>query len=406
VKNRKSFTLLELLIGLCILAILITMSLLGYRYYMNKAKTTEAIVAVSQISKAEELLKMQNGTYVAADNTQQVNERLGMNISPKNFEYRVVGISDDNFIVIAQKIGLDISENMVPEPSALIVMDRSGPMTGGYQSYIGGESGVTGGQLMGGPGSDGGSRSGGSGSGGEGSSGGGAGGTSGGQRSSGGWYGAVMHYYNVDPNTAVERLVALTSVLSDAGGNALDTGKYYYDLIKDNNIIILETAFDEPDPDYMTAAAWDYTKNTIYVNSRLRTLPNWTEAAVASVILHEAVHADFDYSSAKWADRITEQWGSEEGFTAAELYKPDITTICNEAGDCVTNSLYYTQIQEYFTHSIQSAAWLEMKGDIINQNLDDIAAHYQSGEADLRNYIAGIPAYARLKEFYGNPDPI
>jgi type II secretory pathway pseudopilin PulG len=387
VKNRRSFTLLELLIGLCILSILITISLLGYRYYVNKAKATEAIVAVSQISKAEELLKMQNGTYVAADNTQQVNERLGMNISPKNFEYRVVGISEDNFIVIAQKIGLDISENMVPEPSALIVMDRSGPVTSGYQPYIGGESGVTGGQIIGGSGSD-------RGGGGSGSGGGGAGGAGGGGSGGGESGGSPTDrrgnanysppVYDADPNAAVEKLADLTAVLKDAGGHDLDTGKYYYDLIEEHNISIIEELYEDEDG-YTKLGQWDPSSNAIYINSRLRTEPYWSEAAVACVIMHEAVHADFFYNPDKWAARISDQWGIA-------------------IGNLEGIELYDTQIQEYFTHSLEAATWLAIKGDYRNPSLDEKAGYYYSGEAAIRNYIAGIPGYAKLPVFYeGEP---
>jgi Tfp pilus assembly protein PilE len=385
VKNRRSFTLLELLIGLCILSILITISLLGYRYYVNKAKATEAIVAVSQISKAEELLKMQNGTYVAADNTQQVNERLGMNISPKNFEYRVVGISEDNFLVIAQKIGLDISENMVPEPSDLIVMDRSGPVTSGYQPYIGGGSGVTEGQIIGSP-----HHGDGSGSGesklGAGSSGGGAGGgesgTSPSDRRRSADYSPPV--YDADPNVAVRKLADLTAVLKDAGGHDLDTGKYYYDLIEEHNISIIEEFYAD-EGGYTKLGQWDPSSNAIYINSRLRTEPYWSEAAVACVIMHEAVHADFFYNPDKWAERISDQWGIA-------------------IGDLEGIELYNTQIQEYFTHSLEAATWLAIKGDYVNPSLDDKAGYYNSGEAAMRNYIAGIPGYATLPVFYeGEP---
>ncbi len=169
-KTRSSgFSLVEIVIVLVIIGLLAALSIFIYSHFVDKAKSTEVIITAGNIREAEITHKIDKGEYVKADNVQEINDLLSLSINPKNYDYRVVGVSDQNFMVLANKIDTD---------KIVIAMNKDGLI---HQEY-----GSSGGSSSGSGDSGGGSSSGGSGGGSSSSSGGSGGGSSSGSGGSSG----------------------------------------------------------------------------------------------------------------------------------------------------------------------------------------------------------------------------
>ena len=181
-KTRSSgFSLVEIVIVLVIIGLLAALSIFIYSHFVDKAKSTEVIITAGNIREAEITHKIDKGEYVKADNVQEINDLLSLSINPKNYDYRVVGVSDQNFMVLANKIDTD---------KIVIAMNKDGLIHQEYGSSGGSSSGSGdsgGGSSSGSGDSGGGSSSGGSGGGSSSGSGGSSGGgSSGGSSGSGG----------------------------------------------------------------------------------------------------------------------------------------------------------------------------------------------------------------------------
>lgn len=64
-KNKAAFTMLELLMVVIIIGILATLALPQYMSFIEKARAAEAISTMGAIRTAENLAKLENGTYTA-----------------------------------------------------------------------------------------------------------------------------------------------------------------------------------------------------------------------------------------------------------------------------------------------------------------------------------------------------
>jgi len=364
--KRRGFSLLEMVIALCIIGLLIAAGVMAYRSHVEKARSSEAVITANKISQAEEIHKIENGTYVAADSTQQVNERLGMQIITKDFEYRVVNVTEDNFIVIAQRIGLDAQTGRIPEAPMVLAMSRSGmlPQGGGYQPYSGGAAGE--GQIIHSPP--------GFGSGGGAGMGGGGGsvtrtddnsGGSGYTQPSGGTSGGVGGGGGGGGSASRANLPVYDSILADSlallRGSA--TGKYYYDLIVDNDITY---EFGETADNAL--GQWDGTK--IVIRANLHTL--YPESAIAAVIAHEATHADYDLNPDRW---IASTLAAHPELTRDDLH--------------IDVEPYYSLDQEYHCFETAVLVWRQTKqaGDECGE-MDAEDALYSQGEAYMKADIA------------------
>ena len=452
--RRKGFSLIELLVALAIIATLTAICTFTYISYVERARSVEALINISAIRSAESSLKLSSGNYVGADNADQINERLSLDIVPKYYEYSIVGVTNDNFMIIAKRIGLDVLADYIPLASLTITADKSGPIADGFGQYIpgagggvggpgggagGGTSGEDGGVPAGGVGGPGGGTGGGTtggtsgGGSGGGTSGGGSGGGGGG---SGGGGGGVVTSSGtaglpgIVYNATIPGIMSVISSISDAqfsyplGTDQTingDTIKDYMDLINSAGInIVWADLYTEINitPTYysvsMELGNWDFSNNTIHLNKDMQTLPGFPPEVISSTLIHEAMHADYTYNSVKWEDRIKALWPDVGAVVDAALKsgQPDPLRDpydSRQVWDSTTNSLIqplvYTQIEEYFTHMTQAEEWAKYSDKYKNVKgvgIDMAEANLANSrsEEDMRASIAANSAYALLPEFY------
>ena len=383
-REKRAFTLVEIIISVVIVMVLAGLSAAYYVNVIAKAKSAEALTNVRAIQKAELMYKAQTGSYLAANSTTDINDKLAIGITPKYYDYSVVGVTDDDFIVLAQLIGTDIGNSSLPQDVTVIAMNSAGPMTTGYQPYINSNSGGSQGGQTGGSSSDGGSGDSGGSSGGMGgdtgggSTGGGTtggnttsgtgGGTTGGNTTSGSGGGGIV----TQPTTDAD-LVASLNMLKDSS-----TGAYYYNLIVDNNIqIVWEDFSQNPQIPQHTVAYWaGVLDNTIHVNQADKLS---FDSAIAALICHEATHADYDYNPDKW---IASTLAQHRELTEANLHIP---------GDSID--------QEYNAYADQVNTWNEIKGTDHDVNNDNWAAAFSQGQDDMKAQIRLAYAGQDLPEY-------
>ena len=383
-RRKNAFTLVEVLITVVIIGILASLSFYFYKQAVDKAKANEAVVNVKTISDAEKTKRAEIDKYLAANNIEEINKQLELEIAPKYYEYRVAGVTDDNFIVIAKRIGEDIKTSKLPSELLVIAMNKAGVMQTGYQQYlgesgdlgIGGSTGVTIGNSAGGStggnytgsglGSEG-SSGGGSGAGSGGDSGGGSGGSSG---SGGGGGGETVSQpsYSSEIQAALDLLKGSTA------------GQYYYDLIYAKSISVIYDDFSKYGQENARAFWWGIEHNTIYVNQTLKTMS--PEPAISALICHEATHADYSYYPDKWT---TSTLAKHPELTESDLH------ITVYPGDSID--------QEYSAFSSQMNTWKELKGTYTDTNNDGWQAIYDQGEDYMKAELKKPEYYAYLPEY-------
>ncbi|MFA5256108.1 MAG: prepilin-type N-terminal cleavage/methylation domain-containing protein [Candidatus Omnitrophota bacterium] len=405
--RRRGFTILELVVTMVVLCVLAGIALISYQSYIERSRSAEAYVNIDMIKKGEELYKLRTGNYTNAGDADDINTKLFIGIKPRYYEYQVVGASADNFLILAKRIGEDLSSYLysgaIPADFMLVAMDKSGAVSNA-QLFA-----TTGGQIGSG-GSTGGAGSWG-GVGGTtywmgGGSGGGSGGTSGGggldiPPSTGG--GGVTDSWSSTPVVYSAEIQDALNKIANVGtafyyysqsGVTLegDSGNYYFDLIKDKNISV---AYAEMASD--TLGEWSSGTNSITINQSLKDDPGWPTESIAAIIVHEATHADYFYNTLTWYNRITTLWPQGSGpffVDPTKLIDPD------------TGKLYYSITEEYFTNANEAQLWKEYQSDYAGVSGDGIdfengkVARYDQGEAVVRAYLRAIPAYAALPEFY------
>jgi len=103
-KKRQGFTLVEIVIVVVVIGLLSTVALTYYKSVVEKAKINSAMSTMVEIGKAESLRQMTGGDFVAANSAEEISKSLAIDVDPKYYEYRVVGVTDDEFMVLAAKI--------------------------------------------------------------------------------------------------------------------------------------------------------------------------------------------------------------------------------------------------------------------------------------------------------------
>ena len=348
-KKRQGFTLVELVIVVVVLGLLATFAFGYYNSVVEKAKINSAMSTMVEIGKAESLSQMTGGDFVAANNAEEISQSLAIDVDPKYYEYRIAGVADDEFTVLASKIDtgeivLAMNQNGVFQRGAGISSGGSGTGYGGSGTSSG-SSGAGGGTGSGGGGSS---------SGTDGSTGTGSSGSSG---TGSGTSGAGSD--GVSSSAASGGGVSAPAIVPSAGGgwsNGSSSGgneehiqpellaavqllknstyaSYAYDLITSKLITVAFVGFKPPDED--AGAMWTGTTGTepnrIYVNTR--TMQDSSDAAIAAVIAHEATHADYDYYGSFWTSTTLSR---HPELADATLSYPDNSVL--QEYDCMTNS--------------------------------------------------------------------
>ncbi|MFA5361649.1 MAG: prepilin-type N-terminal cleavage/methylation domain-containing protein [Candidatus Omnitrophota bacterium] len=377
-KLHKGFTLIEIVIAAVIISILLGFSLVAYHQYVEKAKRTEAVVTISDIRKAEEFNKEETGNYVAAEDTRAVNQALNLAIVPKYYEYQVVGVTDDNFIVLARRIGSRIEDYLatdrLPPDDIVLAMDKSGAVRNDYTQYIRkGSSGSSGG-------GSGGSGSTSNGAGGGEISGGGTGSGSGSQKGGSSGDGTEEEAAAAVP-VAPFYSAEISVILHLLQGS--DAGDYFYDLIIEKLIKVVFEDFSIQYPQLSEGilAFWaGTTDNTIHLNSLLS--GESCNEAIAATICHEATHADYSYNPQKWIDSALEQHSE---LTASDLH---ITAYPLNSID-----------QEYNCFKNSVLLWKELQGAKTDAAMDAEEAIYDQGEEYMKAQIRLTYAAQMLPEY-------
>ena len=362
--GKNSFTLIEIIIVLVIIGLLATLGLLVYTHFVDKARNTEVVIAAGNIREAEIAHKIDKGEYVGAANVNEINDLLSLSINPKNYDYRVVGVSDQDFMVLVNKIDADEiivamnKDGLIPQEHGSSGGAGDGGISGGSGGDSGGGSGGGGGGS--GEGSIGGSSGdsgGGSGSGGGSDNNGGGGDSANLGHSGGGWSNLASEGGS---GALIESgLLAAFNLLKSS-----TAASYAYNLIEDKNIPL---AFATPPKGFETAGAWwDGYNNELFVNINQQDSP---ASAIAALIAHESTHADYDYFPSAWVN-ITLQ-------RHPELQRDDIHAPANSFD------------QEYNAFCNEMETWIELKGDATNSFQDDWLAAYNQGEEYMRNAIVG-----------------
>ncbi|MFA5339505.1 MAG: prepilin-type N-terminal cleavage/methylation domain-containing protein [Candidatus Omnitrophota bacterium] len=347
----RAFTLVEILIVLAVVGVLFGLIFAFYRSAVDRSKYVEAVATVDSISKAEEINDMNTGEYVAAANTQEVNEKLGLDIESREYNYKVVGVTNDNFIVLAEKILDDINSGDLSSDQAVIARNKSGPIppesvdTQGDEAPPG-ENSPPGGDSPGG------------------SPGGGAPSGENSPVSTPGGGGSPSG------GGGIRTIRPRQSTLSSDILNLLDGtifGQWALDLIANNSIKVVYVNVDDYgatgslafwggiESGYLVVGRHNVfvTGNTIFINEHLSAL-GYPDTAIASIITHEATHADYDYHPQAWID-------------ATKLAHPELTDsdihITQYPGDSID--------QEYQAFNSSTNTWREIRGADRNTEMDD-----------------------------------
>ena len=94
-KNKKAFTLIEIMITVVLIGIIATFAIPNYSKAIAKARERDAIIQLSAIHAAAEFYKARVGSYYSADlaTAVAINNALKTNIIPNNITYSYAFIS-------------------------------------------------------------------------------------------------------------------------------------------------------------------------------------------------------------------------------------------------------------------------------------------------------------------------
>jgi type II secretory pathway pseudopilin PulG len=170
-------------------------------------------------------------------------------------------------------------------------------------------------------------------------------------------------------------LDAILEILHDSSA-----GSSLYNLIDAHDITIEYLDLSGNPTMTGVVAYWQYSTNKIVINQAVA--GTWTNEAVAAVVGHELIHADYDYNSTTW---INSTLAAHPELTAADLH---ITVYPGNSID-----------QEYNAFVKAAQLWTELKGTQTNTTLDNIVYLNNQGEAYLKASIRATAAYQTLPEY-------
>lgn len=147
-KNKRGFTLLEILITLLVISVLAVLIVPRVMDRVKKAQEAEAVSNLGAIRSAEILTHQLTGQFVAAADEFGISEALGLLIEGKFYKYKIIDATEENFLALA--IPLDALANWLEE----IGINKDGfvsyPFSGGGGSSSGSSGGGSGGSSGGG----------------------------------------------------------------------------------------------------------------------------------------------------------------------------------------------------------------------------------------------------------------
>ena len=105
-KNKKGFTLLEIMIVIVIIGILSTLGISQYIPARERAFGKEAIANLKLIRAAEKIYYMELGTYYGPQNNVTfINTNLKLQLVETNWDYNIESANATSFTAIADRQG-------------------------------------------------------------------------------------------------------------------------------------------------------------------------------------------------------------------------------------------------------------------------------------------------------------
>lgn len=131
--NKKGFTMLELLMVVIIIGILATLALPQYMGFIEKARATEAISTIGTIRTAQNLYKLETGTYSSDINALAIT--VPTSGAGTYWTYGVTGASDTGFGVTATRTSKKAAAGIAGQNIVMTWNDSAGETWSG--SHIG-----------------------------------------------------------------------------------------------------------------------------------------------------------------------------------------------------------------------------------------------------------------------------
>ena len=91
IRERKGFTLIELIAVVFVIAILVGLSLGRYEKATERAMDAEAKTALRLIQAAQSIYKQKYGVYYENNNETAINTNLGLHLVLGNWHYETLG---------------------------------------------------------------------------------------------------------------------------------------------------------------------------------------------------------------------------------------------------------------------------------------------------------------------------
>jgi Tfp pilus assembly protein PilE len=91
-------------IALVIVAGLVGIAVPVYQRTVHRSESMEALNAMQAIRTSQQAYLAQHSTFADADSTAAINRKLGLDIPEHLFTYRIIEASDNDFVIIAQRL--------------------------------------------------------------------------------------------------------------------------------------------------------------------------------------------------------------------------------------------------------------------------------------------------------------
>jgi len=133
IKKKNGFTMLELLMVVIIIGILATIALPQYMSFVEKARAAEAMTTIGALRTAENLYKLENGTY--SPNVADLTITVPTSGAATYWTYSVSGASETGFSVTSSRTSKKASASVIGQTIVMTWNDSSGESWSG--SHIG-----------------------------------------------------------------------------------------------------------------------------------------------------------------------------------------------------------------------------------------------------------------------------